>query len=203
MPILLLLITTALAALVGDAVVESVGAGGEDIVALGGILRLDVGTTATLTILTALSAGVALAWTAAVAVAVGRARERRLTEELEARWRERAQHNDGVDGRNKLLEFRVGELQAQLEDIAGKRDEILEEMAAVRARARELAIVAREQQATIASLTGEGDKVVRVPEAETEETVEAGSEDASADEPTEDERRARAGASEELHRLGF
>ena len=171
MPILLLAITTALAALVGDAVIESIGEGGSDIVALGGALHLDVGVIATLTILTALSASAGLAWAASIAFVLGRGRAGRLTEELEARWAERAQHNDGVDGRNKLLEFRVTELQTQLEDIAGKRDEMLEEMATVRARARELALVAREQQATIASLSGEpadeeqADGVMRIPEA--------------------------------------
>lgn len=205
MPLLPFAITTVLAGLVGDAVVESIGDGGERIVLLGGSLTFDVGTTATLTILTACSAAAALAWAAAIASARGRGLERRMAEELDERWAERSQHNAGVEGKNKLLEFRVVELQTQLEDITGKRDEILQEMATVRERARELARVARDQQETIESLTGsEGDSrgdVVRVPEVRPE-PVPAG--DPPGDEAdggvSDDEPVA---ASDELRRLGF
>jgi hypothetical protein len=205
MPLVLFVITTALAGLIGDAVVESIGDGGERIVLLGGSLTLDVGTAATLTILTACSAAAALAWAAAIAFARGRRLERRMAEELDERWAERSQHNAGVEGKNRLLEYRVVELQTQLEDITGKRDEILQEMATVRERARELARVAREQQETIESLSGsqEGrpEVVVQVPEMQTE-SVQAGDPPGDqSDGGVSDE--GQAAASDELRRLGF
>jgi hypothetical protein len=206
MPLLPIVITTALAALVGDAVVESIGGGGEQIALLGGSLTFDVGTTATLTILTACSAAAALAWAAAIAFARGRGLEHRMAEELDERWAERSQHNAGVEGKNRLLEYRVVELQTQLEDITGKRDEILQEMATVRERARELARVARDQQETIESLTeSEGDNrgdVVRVPEVQQAEPVPAGDPPGDeADDRVSDEQPVAA--SDELRRLGF
>jgi len=204
MPLLLFVIATAFAGLTGDAVVESIGDGGERIVLLGGSLSFDVGTTATLTILTACSAAAALAWAAVIAFARGRRLERRMAEELDERWAERSQHNAGVEGKNKLLEYRVVELQTQLEDITGKRDEILQEMATVRERARELARVAREQQETIETLSGSRDDrpevVVQVPEMQTE-SVQAG--DPPGDQSDAGSDEGQAAASDELRRLGF
>src|SRR3972149_3749212 len=78
MPIILLVIATAMTALVGDAVAESVIGGGGSIVAFGGVVEIATDHAQTLTILTILSATVALAWAAAIAFARGRRVGRRL-----------------------------------------------------------------------------------------------------------------------------
>jgi hypothetical protein len=126
MALVLLAIATAAAALVGDVVVETILDGGEGIVALGGTAAFDVGTTTTLTILTILSAAAALAWAAAIAFARGRRLERRMAEELDARWDAQSRHNAGVEGRNKLLEYRAAELQTKLEEMSARRDALVE-----------------------------------------------------------------------------
>jgi hypothetical protein len=167
MLILLLLITTALVGLVGDAVVESIADGGQGVVALGGSIALEVGTTTTLTALTALTAGAALAWVAAIAFALGRRVEGRMAEELDERWDAQSRHNAGVEGRNKLLEYRVSELQTKLDELTDRRDALVDEIRAVRKRTSELQNVAHEQRETIIRLThGEASEedLVVVPE---------------------------------------
>jgi hypothetical protein len=167
MLIALLLVTTALAGLVGDAIVESIADGGRRVVAGGGTIALDVGITATLTILTALAAGAALFWVAAIAFARGRWMEGRMAKELDARWDTQSRHNAGVEGRNKLLEYRVSELQAKLEEMSERRDALVDEIRSVRKRTSELQNVAHEQRETIIRLTEgatTGEDILVIPE---------------------------------------
>jgi hypothetical protein len=176
MPLVLLAVATAVAALVGDAAVESILDGGDHIVALGGAAEFDVGTTTTLAILISLSAAAALAWAAAIAFARGRRLERRMAEELDARWDAQSRHNAGVEGRNKLLEYRTAELQTKLDEMSTKRDALVEEVRAVRKRTSELQNIAHEQRETILRLTGgepSKEDLIVVPEApEDSEAVE-------------------------------
>ncbi len=232
MPIVLfLVITTAVTALVGDAVVESILDGGEGVVAFGGAARFDASASSTLTILTILSAAAALAWAAAMAFARGHRLERRMAEELDARWDAQSRHNAGVEGRNKLLEFRVAELQTKLEELTNRRDALVQEVRAVRRRTSELQNIAHEQRQTILRLTGDAeaeDELVVVPDpeglpapTETEgllvqpdmeeseaEPVEAGGGSAPGqfEEPATSGSQAverRVGVTDELRRLGF
>lgn len=214
MLILFLVITTALAGLVGDAVVESIADGGRGVVALGGSIALDSGTTTTLTILTALTAGAALAWVAAIASALGRRVEGRMAEELDARWDAQSRHNAGVEGRNKLLEYRVSELQAKLEELTERRDALVDEIRAVRKRTSELQNVAHEQRETIIRLTqGEAsdDDLLIVPEpledlTPEEEAAGGGSGREATEEPATSGSEAverRVVATDELRRFSF
>jgi hypothetical protein len=167
MLIILFVIATVLTALAGDAVAESVLDGGDDIVALRGFAQFATTTSTTLTILTILSATAALAWAAVIALSRGRGLERRMAEELDERWDAQSRHNAGVEGRNKLLEYRVAELQTKLEELAGKRDALVEEIRAVRKRTSELQNIAHEQRETILRLTGgvgSDDELIIVPE---------------------------------------
>ena len=167
MPIVLfLVITTVVTALVGDAVIETILDGSEGVVVFGGAARFDASASTTLTILTTLTAAAALAWATALAFARGHWLERRMAEELDARWDAQSRHNAGVEGRNKLLEFRVAELQTKLEELTDRRDALVQEVRAVRRRTSELQNIAHEQRQTILKLTGDEDELVVVPEPE-------------------------------------
>jgi predicted nuclease with TOPRIM domain len=181
MTIVVLAIATALAAAAGDVVVESILDAGDRIVAFGGNVAIDMSTTTKLTVLTSLAAGAALVWVTAIALARGRRLEHRMADELDARWDAQSRHNAGVEGRNKLLEYRVAELQTKLEDLSGKRDALVGEIRAVRRRTSELQNIAHEQSETIARLTGatQVDDLLVVPE--------------PADEASEDEMTAGGG----------
>lgn len=225
--VLFLAITTVVTVLVGDTVVESVLDGGEGIVAFGGAARFDESASMTLTILTIASAAAAFLWAAAIAAAHGRRLEGRMAKELDERWDAQSRHNAGVEGRNKLLEFRVAELHTKLEELTDRRDALVQEVRGVRRRTSELQNIAHEQRQTILRLTGEAgdeDEVVVVPEPEKllaladPEEAEAGAVEAGAVEagggsgPEQPEEPAtsgsqaverRVGAADELRRLGF
>jgi hypothetical protein len=140
----LIALTSLLLGAVADTVAESTLDGGERIVAFGRVLYAP-GPTETLWILCAASAAVALAWTAAVAYARGRRLERRMAEELDGRWEELSHRSAGTESRSALLEWRVVELQNQVNELLAQRDRAVDEMVAIRDRTAELQLMIDER----------------------------------------------------------
>lgn len=171
MAAVLIVLATALLGAATDAVVESAIDGGDAIVMFGQTLATP-GTAGTLGILTATSAAAVLAWVASIAHARGRRLERRLTEELDERWEDLSQRVAGELGRKTLLEWRVVELRNQVDELVGKRDELLEEMAAVRERTSELQRMIRQQREAALALVSEPGTASEAPHVETEAPVE-------------------------------
>jgi hypothetical protein len=154
MAAVLIVLATALLGAATDAVVESAIDGGDAIVMFGQTIATP-GTAGTLGILAALSATSVLAWVAAIAHARGRRLERRLSDELDERWEDLSQRVAGELGRKTLLEWRVVELRNQVDELVTKRDELLEEMNAVRERTGELQRMIRRQREEALALASE------------------------------------------------
>jgi hypothetical protein len=106
-------------ALVVEVVQESVRTEGRAVVAFGHVLAappLDV----TIVALCVLSASAALAMVAAVAYARGRRLERRMAEELDARYADLAERDSG-DAAHRLLTWRLAELQTLVDRLLDER----------------------------------------------------------------------------------
>ena len=174
----LIVLATALLGAATDAVVESAIDGGDAIVMFGQPIATP-GTAGTLGILTATSAAAVLAWVAAIAHARGRRLEHRLTEELDERWEDLSQKVAGELGRKTLLEWRVVELRNQVDELVTKRDELLEEMNAVRERTSELQRMIRQQREAALALAPAGETPSEATETTDAEEAEAVKADAA------------------------
>ncbi len=140
-------------ALVVDVVIESAPSGGSTIQVSGRAFAVSDPAHG-IYLMAGLAASAALLLTAALASWRGRRRERRMAAELDERWEQLSIDHAGVEARQQLLEWRVGELQTQADVLAGKRDELLEEMASVRQRTARLREAAREHKRALASGPG-------------------------------------------------
>jgi hypothetical protein len=106
-------------AVVVEVVQESVRTEGLAVAAFGRVLAappLDV----TIVTLCVLSASAALAMVTAVAYARGRRLERRMAEELDARYADLAEH-DAEDAAHRLLTWRLAELQTLVDRLLDER----------------------------------------------------------------------------------
>jgi hypothetical protein len=106
-------------ALVVEVVLETVRMEGRAVVAFGRVLAtppLDV----TILVLCVSSASAALAMVTAVAYARGRRLERRMAEELDARYAELAERDAG-DTSQRLLSWRLAELQTLVDRLLDER----------------------------------------------------------------------------------
>ena len=181
MAAVLIVLATALLGAATDAVVESAIDGGNAIVMFGQTVATP-GTAGTLGILTASSAAAVLAWVASIAHARGRRLERRLTEELAERWEDLSQRVAGELGRTTLLAWRGVELRNPVDELVGKRDELLEEMAAVRERTSELQRMIRQQREAALALVSEPGTTSEGTDVETEAPAEPAAADERRDE---------------------
>jgi hypothetical protein len=58
--------------------------------------------------------------------------------EVDRRWNEMSVKSAGAEARNELLMWRIEELQRQLRELMGKRDDMVEEMSRLEARSKHL-----------------------------------------------------------------
>jgi chromosome segregation ATPase len=151
-------------AVVVQTVVESADTGGKQIIVFGKLIA-SPGAPEGIWIIAGLSASAALAMVSAVAYARGRRLERRMAEELDARWEEISQRDAGTAAQGQLVQWRIAELQSSLEDLIRRRDATLEEMKEMRARTERLQAVARRQRDALTELTNAiSTPVVDLPE---------------------------------------
>jgi septal ring factor EnvC (AmiA/AmiB activator) len=159
-------------AVVAQTVVESAETGGNQIIVFGKLIGTP-GSPEGIWIIAGLSASAALAMVSAVAYARGRRLERRMAEELDARWEEISQRDAGTAAQGQLVQWRIAELQSSLEDLIRRRDETLQEMEEMRARTQRLQEVARQQRDALTELTNSmSSPVVDLPEVD-EDLLEA------------------------------
>jgi hypothetical protein len=111
-------------ALVVEVVQESVRTEGRALVAFGRVLAAPPANT-TMFVLCVLSASAALAMVTAVAYARGRRLERRMAEELDARYAELAERDAG-DTAHRLLTWRLAELQTLVDRLLSERQAAVE-----------------------------------------------------------------------------
>jgi hypothetical protein len=122
--VLLLLVATAFAVGVIEAIVESTQQLTDPMqIAVFDKVLLEPGLSTGIWILCGLSAVAALAMVSAAARIRGRRLERRLAAELDARYEEMSSKSAGDAGRAHLLEARVAELQTWVERANEERDE--------------------------------------------------------------------------------
>jgi hypothetical protein len=159
-----IVVAAAWSALVVDTIVESTEAGGGSIVALRTTL-LVLGARLGIPILCGLAASAGLAMATAVAYARGRRLERRMAAELDARYQEMTTRAAGDVARAGLLSWRVAELRTSLQDLTGRRDELLSEMELARRRTAELRALADDYKRSLTELQ---DRLIVLPEIEDE-----------------------------------
>jgi hypothetical protein len=165
--VILLVLSIAWATVVVEVVIESAESAGRSVVAFGNTLLSSTPATG-IFVLAGLSASAALALVAAVAFLRGRRLERRMAEELDARYEDVSTRAAGWEARNELLRWRIAELQTQQDQLLAKRQELMEEMEATRKRAVELRRVAHQQRAALEELQRVAEDVVAIPELDDE-----------------------------------
>lgn len=133
----LILAAVVYAAAVAQTIVESARYGGRAIISFGTILFLSDSSAVGVGILTVLSATAALALGGAVGYGRGRWLERRMAAEVDQRWEKVSREDAGLGARQRLLDWRVGELQAQVGRLTAERNALLDELEARRMNGRE------------------------------------------------------------------
>lgn len=162
--IIAIALATVWTALVVDTIVESTRAFEGSILFLDRIL-LTSGTRPGILILCGLAASAGLAWTAAIAYARGRQLKKRTAGEVETRVEEVKVHAAGDAARAGLSAWRVSELQASIDELTERRDEIVAEMDIVRRRTSELRALSEDYQRSVTKLQ---DQLIKLPHSEDE-----------------------------------
>jgi hypothetical protein len=162
--VIAIVVAAAWSALAVDTVVESARAGSGSIVVLRTTL-LTPGVRLGVPILCGLAASAGLAMAAAVAHARGRRLERRMAAELDARHQEITARAAGDVARAGLLSWRVAELRTSMQELTGRRDQLLAEMEQTRRRTAELRALAEDYQRSLQRLQ---DRFIVMPEVEDE-----------------------------------
>jgi hypothetical protein len=116
-------------------------------------------------ILCGLAASAALAWAAAVGYARGRRLERRMAEELDARYQEITTRAAGDVARAGLISWRVDELRTSMEELSDRREQILAEMELARRRTSELRALSDDYKRSLQNLQ---DRLIVLPDIEDE-----------------------------------
>jgi hypothetical protein len=158
------LLAAAWTAAVVDTIIESTRTSGGTIRFLGRTL-IAPGIRPGILILCGLAASAGLAWTIAVAFARGRRMERRMAAELDTRYQEMTTKAAGDAARAGLLTWRIGELQASMNELVEKRDRVQSEMELAQRRTLELRALSDDYKR---SLTDLQDRLITLPDIEDE-----------------------------------
>lgn len=162
--IIAITLATAWTAFVVDVIVESARASKGTIL----FLRTELLTPdarPAIFILCGLAASAGLALAAAVAYARGRRRERRMAEELDARYQEITARAAGDVARAGLISWRVDELRTSMEELSDRREQILAEMELARRRTSELRALSDDYKRSLQNLQ---DRLILLPDIEDE-----------------------------------
>jgi hypothetical protein len=159
-----MLLATAWTAFVVETIIESTRAFGGTILFLGRTL-IAPGIRPGILILCGLAASAGLAWTIAVAYARGRRMERWMAAELDARSQEITTKAAGDAARGGLLSWRIGELEASMNELIAKRDRAQSEMDLARRRTSELRALADDYTRSLTQLQ---DRLITLPDIEDE-----------------------------------
>ena len=162
--IIAIVVATLWTAFVVETIIESARAFGGSILFLGRTL-LTPGIQPGILILCGLAATAGLAWTAALSYERGRRLERRMAAELDARYQEMTTQAAGDVARAGLLSWRVAELRTSMDDLTGRRDEIIAEMELARRRTSELRALSEDYKRSLTELQ---DRLILLPEVEDE-----------------------------------
>jgi hypothetical protein len=135
------------ATIVADALVESSRTAGS-IIAFGRTVAAPGVGVATL-LLGGFAASAGLAVAVAVAFARRRRLERRMSAELDERYREIATKAAGDVARAELVAWRVGELRTSMRDLLARRDQLLADMERARRRTDELRALADDYRRSV------------------------------------------------------
>lgn len=157
-------LATAWTALVVETIYESARAFGGSILFLGRSV-LTPGIRPGIAILCGLAASAGLAWAAAVAYARGHRLERRMAEELDARYQEMTAKAAGDVARAGLLSWRVAELRTSMDGLTERRDRIVAEMELARRRTSELRALSDDYKRSLTELQ---DRLIVLPDIEDE-----------------------------------
>jgi hypothetical protein len=167
--IILVAVSAACSVAVIDIVAESASSGLTQLTLFGSDL-FTTGGRGGIYIAAGLVAAAAAALVASLAALHGHQIERRMAGDLDERWQQLSERNAGFEARNELLTWRARELENQIEDLSAQRDEMIEEVASSRKRAREIREQARELKRAMASARdgGTADDIVILPDPEFE-----------------------------------
>ncbi len=163
-------LATAWSALALDVIVESTLDVTDRFVLFG---RTIVATTATTEVFVCVSLGVSVA-VIATAWIVGSVRGRRelqLRAAVDRRWEEISNWNAGMEARNELLEWRLQDLNEQVETMTARRDVLLADSSRDLEGTRAAVRASRSREA----LRQLQDGVIRLPDLEEDRGVDAGS----------------------------
>lgn len=165
---------------VTDVVAESARSGGRNISIFGHRIATGLGPALASWTIAALSCS------AVVAIAfawhfwrVGRL-ERQIDTEIERRWNELSLRAAGMEARNNLLEWRVPILQSNVNELLGKRDELLGDLSHINERKRVLKEIIADMER---SLDPQAPSVVRLPESPAVSTPQASEPEPESEEP--------------------
>ena len=155
-----MLLATAWTACVVDTIVESTRTSDGTIVFLGRTL-VAPGIRPGILILCGLAASAGLAWTFAVAFARGRRMKRRMSAALDTQYQEVTTKAAGDAARTGLLTWRIGELQAEVNELAAKRDRAQSEMELAQRRTSELRALEDDYKRSLTELQ---DRLITLPD---------------------------------------
>jgi hypothetical protein len=121
---LLAAVATAWTAIAVDIVIESTLDASHRLVLFA---RTVATTTSTIEVFVCVALGMSVAAIAAMWIvgSLSRRREVQLRDEVDRRWEEISTFNAGMEARNELLEWRLQDLQEQIETLTARRDELL------------------------------------------------------------------------------
>jgi hypothetical protein len=162
--IIAVVLASAWTAFVVETIIESARAFGSSILFLDRTL-LTPGIRPGILILCGLAASAGLAWSAAVAYMRGRRLKKRTTTELETRVEEVKVQAAGDAARAGLISWRTSELQASMDELTERRDQIVAEMDLARRRTSELRALSEDYQRSVTKLQ---DELVKLPDSEDE-----------------------------------
>jgi hypothetical protein len=143
---LLAAVATAWSALAADVVVESTLDTSDRLVLFGRTLAV---TTPSIEVFgcVGLAMSVAIIATASIGGAIRRRHETQLRGDVDRRWEEISMHNAGMEARNELLQWRLQDLQEQIDTLAVRRDELLADSSRDLDKARETVRASRSREA--------------------------------------------------------
>ena len=170
-------LATAWTTIAADAVVEST-LDGQDRLLLFGRTMVLTGPTVEVFACVALGMSVAVVLTAWIQGSVQWRHEVKMRAEVDRRWEEISTRNAGMEGRNELLEWRLHDLQEQVDALVARRDALLTDTQRDLEEAKEAVRATRSRD----SLRQLQDGMVVLPDLESDEEDDGTA--ASAQEPS-------------------
>lgn len=175
-------LATAWTTIAADAVVESTLDGSDRLLLFG---RTMVLTTPTIEVFACVALGmsVAVVITAWIQGSVQWRHEVKMRGEVNKRWEEISTRNAGMEGRNELLEWRLQDLQVQVDGLVARRDALLADTQQDLERAKEAVRATRSRE----SLRHLQDSMVVLPDVDAEDEQEGATPGSFPDAPSSED----------------